>query len=292
MPLLGQREDPSGALAGPVPGRDHDRAEKVVGIDGRAGEHERDGRIGLHLRFEMLGEVAVIDDRRPLLVHLVVRQVELRIEDDAEQTVAPDDEAEQLGILVPARLDDLPVRGEHAQAPDRLDNTRLVEIAPVSVRREGAADREDIRRLHHLDREAVRSDRPLHVVPGRSGLDPENLPLPVERQHLVEIAHVDGQGVVVEDMASLAVAAPRDRDLQALLARLLHQRDELLDLARPIDPVDDRGFDATDVGEPARIRWMEEPVIRDDERAGINREGDEDEGGGEKRPAQHRWAAS
>ena len=166
--------------------------------------------------FVILRELTVIQVTRAQIVHLVVDHLEVHVEDHAEQPVAPEHVSEQLGVARGGRGLHLSVAQHDAQRFDgRRDGTGPVRDA-VRIHAQGAADGEDVDRLHRLDRQPLPIEQLLHVRPHRAALYVHDLPGLVERDP-VQPPHVEHQTVLDERLPTHAVPLPGGGHLEAVV---------------------------------------------------------------------------
>ena len=144
-----------------------------------------------------------------------------------------------------------------------------------------AAHGEDVRGLHHLERESPRGDGALHFVPRRAALHRDGQGDRIDGTDPVEPAHVQHDAAPGVGVASLTVAASGDRHLEPALPRVPQDGPELVDLPDGVHPLHARGRQARDVTPDERVLGPEKVLVRDDERAGVKSEGEQD-GRGER----------
>ena len=141
----------------------------------------------------------------------VQRQVELRLDNDAERAVSADRAEEEIRALLAARFGEGAVVQHELQRPCRKHQRPQAHVAAVHVDAERTADREVGVGLHDLDREAVRVDEALDVAPPHSGLHPDRPRFGRERDDPVHRAHVEVQAARARGLAAHAEAATADR---------------------------------------------------------------------------------
>nr|WP_237141391.1 hypothetical protein [Serinicoccus hydrothermalis] len=134
-----------------------------------------------HLRGEVGREVLVVHDGGAQPVHLAVDEVELHIENDADQPVATDHGREQRWLLVRAHPVHAAVREHDPHRGDRRRQAACSEVQPVGFHRHRAADAEDVDARHGRYREARGVHRLQHLVPGRPGLHDRGPRLLIDR---------------------------------------------------------------------------------------------------------------
>ena len=258
-----------------------------MGVDRRTSQHEHGLQIALDLLLEIAGKFRVVDDGGAALEELVVRQVEGHVDDHPEHSVPPDHEREELRILAPAHHEQAAIGQEETERLDGLDHRGRPDVPSVRVGAERAPEREDVGGLHHLHGQAVRIDVALHVVPRRAGLRGQGLGLRVEREHLVEVLHVQDEAAVDPGLAALAVAAAGNGDLEVLLLRFLQQRAQLLEAVHLFHPAHLRGMEPRDVGTGQGIALREPSVVLHHEGGKPEEEEGEHGGHGQREGLSH-----
>ena len=124
----------------------------------------------------------------------------------------------------------------------------------------------------------TRRDGALHLVPGGAALHRDGHAYGIDREDPVEPAHVQHHPARGVGVASLAVPAAGDRDLQLPRPGVPQDGLELLHLPGVGDALDPRGCQPGDVGDEQRVVGPEQLAIGDDKGAGVQDEGDENRG--------------
>ena len=167
--------------------------------------------------------------------------------DEAEQAVAADREAEQLGVLGAAAGTQLALRVDERERLDIGDEGRQRQPAAVDVRREAAAHRQPVgaglllvERPLLLAGEARRRQVLEQLRPLHAGFHLDQPALGVERQHLVHLADVEQHAVGGELLRAHGVAPAGDAQRALLGPRQLHRGAHGVDRLRLDDAVDPR----------------------------------------------------
>src|SRR5260370_42713388 len=100
----------------------------------------------------------------------VIGQLERRLDNHPERTIATDDAVENICVLSWARLDDRTVGQHNLQRPHRKNYWTKSDVTSVRVHRERSTHSEVRITLHDLDSEVGRIDPLLHLPPTRSRL--------------------------------------------------------------------------------------------------------------------------
>ena len=167
--------------------------------------------------------------RRAGLVDQVVGNIELGLDDDAEQAVAADDQVEQVLVLGRRYRLQRAVRQHHLHRLDRFRQRAGLMVHAMGIDRDRAADAENIGRLHRADRKA-RMQHVLDVVPGRARLHRDRSRTLIEHD-LVEAAHVEHDAALAEGVPAHAVAYAGGRHRELVVARKGQRLRDILDAA-------------------------------------------------------------
>ncbi len=217
--------------------------ERVVARVDRVLEVAVDAPVG-HPAIDGVDRVVDIDDVDQALQLQPRAEPQGHVHDHAEETVAADDQAEQLRLFVPRALDDLAVGVDQGEALDILADWPHHQAPPVGVAGHGAAESEGVGpglllpdRVPLLAaREVPR--RPDHIRPHRARLHGEKAALLVERDRPIHPGHVQERAVRAELLTAHRMTSTADRQPPAAWALLLHAQDRLphiVDSGRPDD---------------------------------------------------------
>src|SRR3989442_1566345 len=181
-----------------------------------------------------------------------------------------------------------PVRGRQRDRWPPLHPLRAVKVAAVRLGGERAAPREVFRGLQAFARQAVRGDGALPLVPGGAALDRDGGGRGggsrIDREDVVERAHVEPHTAGRVGVAALAVAAAGDRHLEPALTGVAQHGPELLHLPHVLQARDASGREARDVRCEQRILDLKQVSVGNDECAGVQGEGEEQRGGSKSHP--------
>ena len=214
--------------------------QKSRGRHGQPPVSEPGIRIALDVFCVVAREILVIHIIRFPEVHLVLDDVEIRVEDNAHQPVAAERMMKQLRIFRRAAILDLSVAQQDSKRAYRRRHLARIVRDAVRVHAKRSAHRENINGLHGFDRKAVLVKVELQLFPRCPGLHIENLVLFVE-PHLIEPTHVQHESILNKGVASHAVPRARGGDFQFVLARELQRVLQILH-RRNFDDAVNRGL--------------------------------------------------
>jgi hypothetical protein len=250
---LGQRRDRGARGVGPPVAVEQHLAQERAARRGQVPVHQADGGVGLELTREDAGELAIVEQPALRAIDDVVGDLQLGVEDHAEQAVAAEHQPEQLGVLGAGGPHHRAVGQHHAHRPQRAADRAGRVVHAVGVDGDRAAHGEDVGGLHRLHREAGVQEL-LDVVPGGAALRRQRARLGVEPQ-AVEARHVEHDGARREGLSSHAVADAGDRHPQAVLAGEAQGRPDVVLLTHADDAVHRSAVQAAGVVDrPASLR--------------------------------------
>jgi hypothetical protein len=155
--------------------------------------------------------------------------------DEAEQAVAADREAKEVGIFLAAAVQEVAAPRDEPERLDVVDERRHGEAAAVDVGGQAAADGDfvyaglllrkrpglsrSVGLVRGIHRHELRLQEGEDLRPLDARLDLEQALLAVEREHPVELADVEHHGVGAELLAAHGVAPACDAHRAPLLAR-------------------------------------------------------------------------
>jgi len=191
----------------------HDLGTALEGEEDRSREHRRPDRVGSE------------PERR----------------DHAEVAAAASEAPEQVPVIVLARDDQLPVRGDDVGRHDVVDAQAVLAGQPPDPAAEGETGDARMRHDPGRNREPQRLRGAIELAEGVAGSDLGEA-VPLVDPHTLQRGQVDDQAVVAEREATHAVAATPYRHPQVVLAREAHRAPDVRWVRAPRDeprpPVD------------------------------------------------------
>ena len=191
--------------------------------------HQADIAVLFDLLGEQRREFLVVHHAAAGLVDQIVGDIELGLDDDAEQAVAANHQIEQVLVLGRRYRLQRAVRQHHLHRLDRLRKGASLMIHAMGIDRDRAADAEDIGRLHRANRKA-RVQHVLDVVPGRARLHRDRSRAFIQHD-LVEAAHVEHDAALAEGVTAHAVTHAGRGYRELVVARKGQRPCDILDAA-------------------------------------------------------------
>ena len=181
---------------------------------------------------------------------------------DPEVPAAAADSPEEVGVLIPARGEELALRRHQVDREEVVDRRAVLSHEPADAAAKGEARDAGVGDDPAHRRQAVKLRLAVELAPEHAGLGPGGArrrvdPDPLHRRK------VDHEAAVAERMTTDAVAAGAHRHKQVTLAREANRRDDVGDSGA----ASDEGGAAVDRTVPDRARGVVAFVVGIDHRA-------------------------